>query len=164
MGKTADYSQLECAVAGTLQIVGDPWTLLILSAAFNGVSRFEQWCERLGLARNVLAVRLKSLVADGLLEKRLYCPRPERYEYVLTPKGHDAFPILAAMRQWGNRHIYGQGNEPFRHIHSECDKHFEPALHCGHCGEPVSHDDVTVELTDTTAPFIELLEQRRRRG
>ena len=161
MGKTADYSHHECSVAGTLQVVGDPWTLLILSAAFNGVSRFEQWCERLGLARNVLAVRLKSLVADGLMERRLYSPRPERYEYVLTPKGHDAFPIVAAMRNWGNRHIYGKGNEPFRHIHGQCGAHFEAAVHCAHCGEVTRHDDVIIERTEKTASFLEMLERRR---
>ena len=161
MGKTADYSHLECSVAGTLQVVGDPWTLLILSAAFNGVSRFEQWCERLGLARNVLAVRLKTLVANGLMERRLYSPRPERYEYVLTPKGHDAFPIVAAMRNWGNRHIYGKGNEPFRHIHGQCGEHFEAAVHCAHCGEVTRHDDVIIERTEKTASFLEMLERRR---
>jgi DNA-binding HxlR family transcriptional regulator len=161
MGKTADYSHLECAVAGTLQIVGDPWTLLILSAAFNGVSRFEQWCERLGLARNVLAARLKSLVADGLMERRLYSARPERYEYVLTAKGQDAFPIIAAMRKWGNRHIYGQGNEPFRHIHGECGEHFEPAVHCAHCGEPAGPEDVSIERTEKTAFFFDIRDRRR---
>jgi DNA-binding HxlR family transcriptional regulator len=65
MGRTADYTNERCAIAATLEVVGDPWTLLILRDAFQGVKRFEQWQERLGVARNVLAARLKSLVATG---------------------------------------------------------------------------------------------------
>jgi DNA-binding HxlR family transcriptional regulator len=147
MGKTADYSQQECAVAATLQIVGDPWTLLILSDAFNGVRRFEQWCERLGLARNVLALRLKTLVADGLMEKRLYCERPERH--------------LIALHQWGNRHVYGAGNEPVRYLHKDCGHRFETDLHCAHCGEAAGHHNLVAEPNARTAEFLEILERRR---
>jgi DNA-binding HxlR family transcriptional regulator len=161
MGKTADYSQQECAVAATLQVVGDPWTLLILSDAFNGVRRFEQWCERLGLARNVLAYRLKTLVNDGLMERRLYCERPERYEYVLTPKGRDTFPILMAMHEWGNRHVYGRGNEPVRYLHRECGHAFQAALHCAVCGEPAGHHNLHAEQNQRTADFVAMLERKR---
>jgi DNA-binding HxlR family transcriptional regulator len=161
MGKTADYSQQACAVAATLQAVGDPWTLLILSDAFNGVRRFEQWCERLGLARNVLAFRLKTLVSDGILERRLYCERPERYEYVLTPKGRDTFPILMAMHEWGNRHVYGKGNEPVRYMHKDCGHQFEAAMHCAHCGQPAGHHDVAAEPNAKTAEFVEMLERHK---
>lgn len=157
MGKTADYSQQECAVAATLQVVGDPWTLLILSDAFNGVRRFEQWCERLGLARNVLAFRLKTLVADGLLERRLYCERPERFEYVLTPKGRDTYPILMAMHEWGNRHVYGRGNEPMRYIHRACGHKFEPVTHCRHCREEAGHHDILAEPGAKTEEFQRML-------
>ena len=69
MGRTANYSKQDCSVAATLEIVGEPWSLLILRDSFFGVSRFEQWRSRLGIARNVLAYRLKALVEDGLLER-----------------------------------------------------------------------------------------------
>jgi len=161
MGKTADYSQQECAVAATLQVVGDPWTLLILSDAFNGVRRFEQWCERLGLARNVLAFRLKTLVADGLFERRLYCERPERYEYVLTPKGRDTYPILMAMHEWGNRHVYGEGNEPVRYIHKTCGHRFQMAANCAHCNEPAHRQDLVPEENERTAAFVDVLERHK---
>jgi DNA-binding HxlR family transcriptional regulator len=87
MGRTADYTRERCAIAATMEIVGDPWTLLILRDAFRGVKRFEQFQERLGVARNVLAARLKSLVAHGVMEPRRYSERPPRQEYVLTAKG-----------------------------------------------------------------------------
>src|SRR5665213_3669367 len=105
MGRTADYSQQVCSVAATLEVVGDPWTLLILRDAFGGVRRFEQWQEQLGVARNVLAARLKSLVVHGVLEKRAYCARPPRYEYVLTAKGRDLFDVLLTLAAWGDRHV-----------------------------------------------------------
>lgn len=159
MGKTADYSQQRCAVAGTLQVVGDPWTLLILSDAFNGVRRFEQWCDHLGLARNVLALRLKTLVTDGLMERRLYCERPERYEYVLTPKGRDTFPILIAMHEWGNRHVYGKGAEPKRYLHRGCGHPFESVLHCSHCGEPATPHDL---IPDSGPEAAESVPERHR--
>ena len=70
MGRTADYSRQSCSIAATLEVIGDPWTLLVIRDAFNGVRRFEQWQERLGVARNVLAARLKTLVAHGVMEAR----------------------------------------------------------------------------------------------
>ena len=105
MGRTADYSQQRCAIAATLEVVGDPWTLLILRDAFQGVRRFEQWQERLGVARNVLAARLKSLVGYGVMETRRYSERPPRHEYVLTAKGRDLSNVLLTMAEWGDRHV-----------------------------------------------------------
>ena len=124
MGRTADYSQQTCGIAATLEIVGDPWTILILRDAFRGVRRFEQWQERLGVARNVLAARLKTLVAHGVMETRLYSERPPRNEYVLTDKGQDLRPVLLTLADWGNRHVYG-GDAPVLFVHDHCGKPFE---------------------------------------
>jgi DNA-binding HxlR family transcriptional regulator len=143
MGRTADYSQQVCSVAATLEVVGDPWTLLILRDAFAGVRRFEQWQERLGVARNVLAARLKSLVAHGVLARRAYCERPPRHEYVLTEKGRDLYAVLLTMAAWGDRHVYGGAGEgPTCFIHKGCQHSFSPGLVCEACGEPVSLSDL----------------------
>ena len=99
MGRTANYSRQTCGIAGTLEIVGDPWTILILRDAFLGVRRFEQWQERLGVARNVLAARLKTLVAHGVMETRPYSERPPRNEYVLTAKGQDLRGVLLTLAE-----------------------------------------------------------------
>lgn len=144
MGRTADYSDQVCSVAATLEVVGDPWTLLVLRDAFGGVRRFEQWQERLGVARNVLAARLKSLVAHGVLEKHPYNAHPPRFEYALTPKGRDLYMVLAAMADWGDRHVYGCAG-PVRLIHRGCGQSFTPELHCKACGEPVGPNDLTRE-------------------
>ncbi len=90
-------------VAASLRQVGDRWTLLILREAFAGTRRFESFRENLGIARNILAGRLRQMVADGIFDRRLYQSRPDRYEYRLTEKGADLLGLMVALRQWGER-------------------------------------------------------------
>lgn len=142
MGRTANYSNQQCSVAATLEVVGDPWTLLILRDAFLGLKRFEQWRERLGVARNVLAFRLKTMVEHGVMERQAYCQRPLRYEYLLTAKGHDLYPVLMTLRAWGDRHIYGEGREPQTYLHADCGHAVAPHLTCNHCQNTVSSGNV----------------------
>jgi len=142
MGRTADYSKEACPVAGALAVVGDPWTLLILREAFNGVRRFDVWQTRLGVARNVLAARLKGLVEQGVLETRLYSQHPPRRDYVLTAKGRDLQPVLLALKAWGDRHVYGDAQRPLQLFHV-CSAELDPMLVCRACGEPVTGRDLT---------------------
>jgi len=136
MGRTADYSNERCPVAAALQVVGDPWTLLILRDAFFGVRRFDEWQSRLGVARNVLAARLKTLVEQGVFETRLYSEHPPRKDYVLTQKGRDLAPVIVALKAWGDEHVYGEGQKPLDLIH-DCGAPLKAKLVCEHCGEPV---------------------------
>jgi DNA-binding HxlR family transcriptional regulator len=145
MGRTADYSKQSCAVAATLEVVGDPWTLLILRDAFQGIRRFEQWQDRLGVARNVLAARLKALVANSVLTTRLYSERPPRKEYLLTQKGKDLRPVLLTMAAWGDQHVYGEGGGPHVRIHDPCGHEFKAKLVCEGCGEALTPGDLTFE-------------------
>src|SRR3982751_3153860 len=98
-------STLHCSIARTLDIVGERWTLLILRDAFNDVRRFEDFAAGLPVARNILTDRLQTLVAHGILERRRYQERPPRYEYRLTAKGMELYPVLIALLQWGDRHL-----------------------------------------------------------
>ncbi|HWA60905.1 MAG TPA: helix-turn-helix domain-containing protein [Caulobacteraceae bacterium] len=141
MGRTADYSKETCSVAGALSVVGDPWTMLILRDAFAGVRRFDDWQARLGVARNVLAARLKSLVAHGVMEPRLYSERPPRREYVLTAKGRDLLPVLLTLKAWGDKHVYGE-TAPVEFTH-KCGADLKPKVICEACGEPVAYGDIT---------------------
>jgi DNA-binding HxlR family transcriptional regulator len=141
MGRTANYSKQHCSVAATLSVVGDPWTLLILRDAFYGVRRFDDWQARLGVARNVLAARLKTLVEHGVLEARLYSDHPPRKDYVLTAKGRDLQPVLLMLRAWGDRHVYGEDTSPLDITHS-CGASLKARLVCGSCGEPVTGRDL----------------------
>lgn len=100
-----DYQGQNCSVARALEIVGERWTLLIVRDAFLGLHRFEEFQENLGIARNVLADRLARLVDHGILDRVLYCERPERYEYRLTQKGRDLNITISGLRQWGDAYL-----------------------------------------------------------
>jgi DNA-binding HxlR family transcriptional regulator len=100
-----DYIGQNCSVAKTLEVVGERWTLLIVRDAMLGLRRFDQFQESLGIARNVLTDRLNRLVDEGILERVLYCERPERFEYHLTAKGRDLLIPLAGLRQWGDKYL-----------------------------------------------------------
>ncbi len=155
MGRSANYSRESCAVAACLDVIGEPWTLLIIRDAFGGVTRFEQWQERLGLARNVLASRLKSLTAEGVFEARQYCARPPRYEYVLTEKGEALRPLILHMMDWGTRHVYGEVNPGGEYVHTHCGHTLTPATYCEHCNTPVK-GDFTYRETGKGTPLREL--------
>ncbi len=142
MGRTADYSKESCAVAATLEVIGDPWTLLVIRDAFNGVSRFEQWQDHLGVARNVLAARLKTLVRHGVLEQCAYSERPLRHEYVLTRKGKDLRSVLLTLHGWGAKHLYGECGASVSFVHKPCGHELDPVLACGCCGELVKTRDL----------------------
>src|SRR5229473_7009842 len=94
-----DYEGQNCSIARSLEVVGERWTLLIVRDAFLGLRRFDEFQERLGIARNVLADRLNRLVDEGILERVRYSERPERYEYRLTQKGRDLNIALSGLRQ-----------------------------------------------------------------
>jgi DNA-binding HxlR family transcriptional regulator len=123
-------------------VVGDPWTLLILRDAFMGVRRFDDWRARLGVARNVLAARLKTLVAHGVLETRLYSEHPPRKDYVLTERGRDLMPVLLTLKDWGDRHVYGADTPPLEFVHA-CGAALSPVLACESCGQTVTAHDLT---------------------
>jgi len=142
MGRTANYSNEHCSVAAALQVVGDPWTLLILRDAFFGVRRFDDWQARLGVARNVLAARLKTLVEQGVLETRPYSEHPPRKDYVLTRKGRDLLPVILTLKAWGDQHVYGASRAPLELTHS-CGAELITKTVCEACGETIENRDLT---------------------
>src|SRR5919198_800765 len=103
------YDGQHCSIARSLELLGERWTLLVIREAFLGTRRFEGFTERLDIARNVLATRLARLVDEGVLEKVRYQERPERFEYRLTEKGVDLWPVLVTLLQYGDRHYAPDG-------------------------------------------------------
>ena len=128
---------MDCSVARTLALIGDQWTMLIIRDAFRGATRFEQFRESLGIAKNVLSQRLRALVDAGILERRQYSEHPPRAEYRLTPKGRDLYPILLAILRWGDRWTAGPDGPPLRLVHLTCGEETSPVLCCQSCGEPL---------------------------
>ena len=104
-----DYTGQNCSVARTLEVVGERWTLLILRDAMMGVTRFEVFQRRLGIAPNMLTKRLRALTDAGILERRPYSERPERHEYVLTAEGKELFPVVMGLMRWGDAHLSPRG-------------------------------------------------------
>jgi DNA-binding HxlR family transcriptional regulator len=100
------YEDQVCSIAGTLELVGDRWTLLVIRDVVLGNRRFDQLLTSLGVASNVLTDRLTRLVAEGILERIRYSERPARFEYHLTEKGRELGVPLLALMQWGDRYVF----------------------------------------------------------
>ncbi|MFJ7152518.1 winged helix-turn-helix transcriptional regulator [Streptomyces sp. NPDC100445] len=102
------WTDPDCPVARTLDLVGDRWSLLVVRDAMDGARSFTEFQRRTGIARNILADRLRKLTAHGLLVQRA-APSGRRQEYVLTDTGRDLFPVILTLRQWGERHAFAPG-------------------------------------------------------
>lgn len=101
--KRRSLDDMNCSVAQTLDVVGDPWTLLIVRDALFDVTRFDDFQRRLGIPRTTLSSRLTTLVEHGVMERREYESTPVRHDYVLTTKGRALHPVVVAMLQWGDQ-------------------------------------------------------------
>lgn len=109
MAKRKKMQEDPCPVARSLDVVGDRWSLLIVRDAFDGTRRFSDFQRTLGVARNILSDRLRRLVADGILAVQPASDGSSYQEYVLTARGESLFPVVVALRQWGERHLFEAG-------------------------------------------------------
>ena len=140
--RRTSFAAMPCSIARTLEVVGEWWSLLVLRDAFKGVRRFEEFQRSLGIARNVLADRLQTLVEHGVLERRLYQERPERYEYRLTDKGIDLYPVIIGLMRWGDRWATDEMGPPLLLTHKPCGHDVMPVLVCPECREPLGARDM----------------------
>jgi DNA-binding HxlR family transcriptional regulator len=111
MVKRTSFEKAECPVARSLDALGDWWSLLIIRDAFFGIRRFGEFQKSLGCAKNILTVRLRALVDQGILTTAPASDGSAYQEYLLTPKGRGVFPVLVALRQWSEE--FGGGRGPF---------------------------------------------------
>jgi DNA-binding HxlR family transcriptional regulator len=118
----------QCSVARTVAVIGDRWTLLILRECFLRVRRFEEFQSRLDITRHLLSERLKKLVRFGVLRRARYQESPARYEYILTQRGLDLYPIVMAIVHWGDTHMVDERGRPLLHEHKNCGKMFDPVM------------------------------------
>ncbi len=132
---------MDCSVAQCLEVVGEWWSMLIIRDAFLGISRFDDFQRRLGISRNILQQRLGRLVDTGVLARVPYSQHPPRHDYRLTDKGRDLWPVLTAMRQWGDHHAAPSG-PPLQLVHKVCGAISDAVLVCASCGEPLGPRDV----------------------
>lgn len=139
--KRTNLSHMCCSVARTLDAIGEWWSLLIVRDIFFGIRRFEELLRDLGISRKVLTERLESLVAVGILERRRYQERPERYEYWLTEKGMELYPVLLVLMGWGDRWIAENG-VPLEIIHTTCGAVTHPMVVCARCGTELNAHNI----------------------
>lgn len=162
-----DLEAEACSVARTVSVIGDRWTLLILRDCFLRVRRFEEFQARLGITRPLLASRLRKLVKAFVLAKVPYQQRPLRYEYRLTEKGLDLYPIVMSIVHWGDVHMAGKKGRPLLHRHRSCGKTFDPVMTCSECGEPLDPRRVHVHRGPGAAdprhlPSVEMVHVKSR--
>jgi DNA-binding HxlR family transcriptional regulator len=146
------YTGQVCSAARALEVVGERWTILIVRDAFLGVRRFDDFQRSLGIARNVLQGRLESLAENGILERVRYQERPERFEYRLTEKGLDLWPVVVSLLAWGDRHMAPDG-PPVVLEHRDCGGRVNDRRICDSCGALLGPRDVKARrgpaLTDS---------------
>ena len=118
-----EWSADNCTVDRTLAIVGEKWTFLVLREVFMGVRRFDDMRVRTSIPRQVLADRLSRLVEHGILRREPYRDpgSRQRYEYRPTEKGFDLYPVLQALREWGDRYLADPSGGPLTTVHRDCD-------------------------------------------
>ncbi len=138
-----DWTDPDCPVARTLDLVGDRWSLLVIRDAMDGARSFTEFQRRTGIARNILTDRLRKLTAHRLLVQRT-APSGRRQEYALTDAGRDLFPVILTLRQWGERHAFTPG-EPHSTL---VDQHGAPVpalVPAGTDGTPLDADTTHVQ-------------------
>jgi DNA-binding HxlR family transcriptional regulator len=138
------FGDMACSIARTLDVIGEPWSPLILRDVYVGIDRFEQIQADLGISRKVLTERLKWLVESGVLEREQYEARPPRDRYVLTDKGFELVDLLMVMVAWGDRWLAGEAGPPVLYRHRACGEISHVDLRCAHCGASMHARDVEV--------------------
>jgi DNA-binding HxlR family transcriptional regulator len=127
-----DWSIDTCTIGRAMAVLGERWTVVVLREIFNGVRRFADMREHTGIPRQVLTNRLASLVEHGLLRREPYQEPGARvrHEYRLTAKGLDLYPVLTAVKEWGDRYLADPGGPPLEMAHRDCGAVVHTELHC----------------------------------
>ena len=126
----------------SVEVLGDRWISHVIAGAFYGYHRFGDFQKNLGMATNILSERLARLVSLGIMEQVAYQESPTRYEYRLTPKGLDLFPLVIELVRWGARWMSGPEGPPEQLRHKPCGHVFTPILTCSHCGEILTRESL----------------------
>jgi DNA-binding HxlR family transcriptional regulator len=130
-----------------MDVLSDRWTFLILREAFFGVRRYGELQRNLGIARNVLADRLRQLVEHGMFERVRYRTDPDWYEYRLTERALDLYPVIVGLMRWADRHLpTGDDADRLELVHQDCGQPADPYLACSHCQGRLTGRDIEARL------------------
>lgn len=136
------FSGMNCSIARALEEVGEWWSLLIVRECTQGATRFEEFQKELGIARNILTVRLERLTRLGILERFALEGRANTEGYRLTEKGEQLYPVLVALMQWGDRWLARDGKPPVELVEDATGEAIEPLAVRSQGGRPLSFREV----------------------
>lgn len=139
---TFDWTDHMCPVARTVDLIGEKWSLLIIRDAMDGARSFTEFQQRTGIARNILADRLRRLTVRGILAHST-APTGRRRQYILTPAGRDLLTAISALRQWGERHAFDKGESHSRMLDDEGNE-VSPLVLTGRDGRALDIESVRV--------------------
>ena len=151
MAKRTSLKEAACPIARSMEAIGDCWSMLIIRNAMMGQRRFSEFQKDLGLAKNILATRLRMLVADGILATEPAADGSAYQDYVLTAKGRAVFPIMVALRQWGEDFAFVPGEATNIMVDRETGKQIRRLeLHAAD-GRLLEYGDTTIRPTISVA-------------
>ncbi|MGE0737093.1 MAG: winged helix-turn-helix transcriptional regulator [Alphaproteobacteria bacterium] len=145
--KTTPDESTSLTVLTAADLLVDRWTALIISCAFFGLRRFSDMQAALDIAPNILSRRLVQLTGSGIFARHIYQERPRRWQYIMTEKGFDIFPITVGLLAWGDRWLAQDGKPPLALQHRSCGKPLRLELTCGHCRRPTTPDTLRPAAT-----------------
>lgn len=152
MGAGSEVSDTLCPVARSQAIVGDRWSVLIVRELFMGNRRFDSLLVQSQATPQMLAARLKRLEADGMIQRQRYMDKPPRYEYELTDMGRAFYPVILALREWGETWCKSEGEDvAVRYTHLSCGNDAGVGTVCQACGEPLRRENLKSELNPAYA-------------
>ncbi len=160
------FADFSCSIARTLDAVGEWWTILILRDLFLGFDRFDELQRNLGVASNVLTVRLKKLQEHGILERRADRDDKRVVRYALTEQGRELYPVLLALTAWGDKWKAAPGKAPLHIRHAACGQLTHAVPSCAVCGEVLTPENTACEpgpgggVGAGTALMVELFSRR----
>lgn len=164
MVKRTSFEGADCPVARSLDLIGDWWSLLIVRDAFDGVRRFGDFQKGLGVSKGILAARLRELVAHGVLVTMPASDGSAYQDYVLTEKGRDLFPVIVALRQWGEAHCFRAGEPRSTLVENETGQPVGRLELRSRKGRTLTPSETTVRKVVARTPRFRMTGPRRERA
>src|SRR6202046_5400874 len=152
MAALPEVSDTLCPVAGSQAVIGERWAVLIVHERFMGNRRFDSLLAQSQATPQMLSARLKRLEADGMIQRNRYMEKPPRYEYELTEMGRAFYPVILALREWGETWCKSPDEDvAVRYTHLACGHDAGVGTICEACGEPLRREDLKSELSPSYA-------------
>jgi len=132
-----------------IELFGDRWATLVVRACFTGIYRFDEIQRDTLMATNILSDRLTRLTEQGIIKAIPYMTNPDRYEYRLTAKGRDLYPVLLGLLQWGDKWYADDKGPPLLLHHESCDQPLKMKVTCSGCDDTLTIRNIQYKIVDS---------------